>query len=166
MRRFLLLLPLALCSACTPPTIVWDSIDVLFSVQILNNTRAAVHQQYITLSPSGGGDQHVFLGPSGDKFQLQGGAWTHGGSSTRAVVSTQRDPDGTRMLFFTQRTQQLAVLQARFECAGDDWRVLFALTDGAAMCVRLAGGRYELRYRPVGVDGMSLPPVRVCESAC
>lgn len=158
----LLLLLCALCSACTPPSIVWDSIDVLFGVQVLSTTHAAVHQQYISLSPSGGGDQHAFLGASAaSRFQLQGGAWTHPGSATRAVVSTQRDADGTRMLFFTQRTQQLAELRARFACADDGaWRVLFGLADGAATCVRPAGGgRYELRYRPVGVEGMCGCPV-------
>ncbi|KAL0635718.1 hypothetical protein Q9L58_005353 [Maublancomyces gigas] len=148
-----------LSSACTPPDIIWNSIDIPFAIQVQNASYPDIDMRHITFTPSGGGDQHLYLSPSGaavSNFQLQGGVWVNG-PTIRAVVSTQHDADGTTNIFFTERTQQLAALNARFGChpVTDGWQVEFDLQDGSSTCIRPAsGGRYELRYKPVGVSGM------------
>lgn len=135
------------------------SIDILFAIQVQNASYPDIDMRHITFTPSGGGDQHLYLSPSGtavSNFQLQGGVWVNG-PIIRAVVSTQLDTDGTTNIFFTERTQKLASLDARFGChpVTDGWQVEFDLQDGSSACVRPAsGGRHELRYKPVGVSGM------------
>lgn len=179
-----------LSAACTPPDVIWNrfypqfrysylilanhpcSIDIFFAVQVQNATQPDIDLRHITFTPSGGGDQHLYLSPAGtavSDFQLQGGVWVHG-PIIHAVVSTQVDIDGTRNIFFTERTQQFASLNARFGChpVTDQWQVEFDLQDGSSTCIKPAsGGRYELRYKPVGVSGMwCWPWGNVCGWSC
>lgn len=133
------------------------SIDIPFAIQVQNASYPDIDLRHITFSAGGGGDQNLHLSPAGtavSDFQLQGGVWVNG-PIIHAVVSGQLGSDGTRSIFFTQRTQQLASLNARFGChpVTDGLQVEFDLQDGSATCVRPTGGTYELRYRPVGVSG-------------
>lgn len=148
--------------SCNPPDVTWNSIDIFFSLQVQNASYPSIDLQHLTLTPNGGTDQHIYLTPTPslatNTFQLQGSTLINS-TSLHAVVSGQNDAgDGSRNIFFTERTQQLAALDARFGCSpvvDGEMQVEFVLVDGAGLCVRPASGnRWELRYKPVGVAGM------------
>ncbi|KAH8144854.1 uncharacterized protein LAJ45_11124 [Morchella importuna] len=145
--------------SCNPPDVTWNSIDIFFSLQVQNASYPSIDLQHLTLTPNGGTDQHIYLTPTPslatNTFQLQGSTLINS-TSLHAVVSGQNDAgDGSRNIFFTERTQQLAALDARFGCSpvvDGEMQVEFVLVDGAGLCVRPASGnRWELRYKPVGV---------------
>jgi kremen protein len=71
----------------TPPP---NTITTPFRVQVQNASHPEVHNKFMNLLPSGGGDQHLFIGPVGDPtfdLTLIDGVITHVGTPTvRAVI--------------------------------------------------------------------------------
>lgn len=57
----------AVTAACTiPSTPLSNTITQPFAVQVQNASYPKVHNFYMNLLPSGGGDQHLFIGPVGN----------------------------------------------------------------------------------------------------
>ncbi|KAL7276806.1 hypothetical protein RUND412_000192 [Rhizina undulata] len=150
---------------------VYMSLSEPFGVQVQNASYPLIHLQNFTFTPSGGGDQNLFLTPFGtpiNNFTLVDGEWINGG--IHGVVSTQVAKDGTRLIFFTERTQKLAVLNTYLGCYPDGTgltpQVKFGLEDtginGATTCVRpQSGGRWELRYKPANITAPTCIEVKL-----
>lgn len=140
------------------PDFTFNSLHSSFAM-LIQSSDPALHGRFVSFTPSGGTDQSLYLSNPGTpvtNFTLTTGLWKYG-SLIKAVVSTQWDSsDGTTKIFFTDRTQQNAVLGARLACNPDtkDLQTVFHLTDGASICVRPESGkRYGIRYKPAGAVG-------------
>ncbi|KAI5806944.1 hypothetical protein EDC01DRAFT_7182 [Geopyxis carbonaria] len=134
---------------------VWNTDSDPHSVIVYNTTRPEVHRKAIQFTASGGGDQILFLEPTGTpqiNFTLDAGVWKAPGG-LRAIVSGQVDgSDGTSRIFFTARDQSPIMLEGYLSCDpdgdSDDWQAFFRLSDGGKVCVRPDNGRYDLRFKP------------------
>jgi len=58
----------AVTTACTiPPDTLSNNITAGFGILIQNPAFPVIHDRYMNLDPAGGGDQHLFLDPVGDR---------------------------------------------------------------------------------------------------
>ena len=54
-------------TACTIPTTpLSNTISTGFAIQVQNTSFPVIHNRFMNLWSSGGGDQHLFLSPAGD----------------------------------------------------------------------------------------------------
>lgn len=92
-RRQLLsgLVAAAVASACDIPTgpPLSDTITEGFGILVQNPEVPIIHDRYFNLFESGGGDQHLYLSPTGDyafDLTLNAGVITWGAAPLRAVI--------------------------------------------------------------------------------
>jgi kremen protein len=58
----------AVTTACViPPGTLSNTITTGFGILIQNPAFPVIHDRYMNLNPAGGGDQHLFLDPVGDR---------------------------------------------------------------------------------------------------
>ncbi|RDL31498.1 Carbohydrate-binding WSC-containing protein [Venustampulla echinocandica] len=148
-------------TGCTsiPPGTLPNTITTGFAIQVQNASYPIIHNRYMNLWASGGGDQHLFLSPAGDAaadLKLDNGVITR--LPIRAVINGEYTPeDNTTKMFMTDRGDPRAIYDVVYGCSpsGQVQKELrFKARDtllGGHICVRLTSGdRYEFRYSPPG----------------
>ncbi|KAL2164969.1 hypothetical protein VTH06DRAFT_265 [Thermothelomyces fergusii] len=119
-----LLVGAAISSACTiPAEPLENNIDYFFRAQVQNASRPEVHNKYMNLYESGGGDQHLFIGPVGMPtydLTLVEGVINHAQTGVRAVIGGEySEIDHTTKMFMTGRDDPRAVFQPTYACNPD-----------------------------------------------
>ncbi|KAF8474830.1 hypothetical protein BDZ91DRAFT_650584 [Kalaharituber pfeilii] len=152
----------AQCTLPSPATT--NNITEPFAVQVLYPENPIIHGRRMNFWPAGGGDQHLYLGPTAgnpiSNLTLVNGVITTSldtGPIIRAVINGEYTArDNTTKIFVTQRGDPRAVFEIKYACDIDNptkVQTEIKLTSGD-VCVRLASGnRYEFRYSPFGNTG-------------
>ncbi|KAJ4403005.1 hypothetical protein N0V85_005195 [Neurospora sp. IMI 360204] len=166
MRLFLGLTALiAVATACTiPSTPLSNNITSNFRVQVQNASYPQVHNKYMNLMVSGGGDRHLYVGGSpqvGDtttNLRLINGSinWV----SINAVIGGEEsNVDDTVKMFMTERGDPRALFQPTYACNPDTDQLQVELRfvgkqnapTGGWICVRPSfDNSHEFRYYPPG----------------
>ncbi|KLU86952.1 hypothetical protein MAPG_05959 [Magnaporthiopsis poae ATCC 64411] len=169
------LLQTAVAAACTLPTVPPPvNITRGFAVKVQNPKFPEVHNRLMNLWSAGGGDQHLYLAPAGDRasdLTLINGVLTKATVTPviRAVINGEYElADNTTKMFMTERGDPRAVYDVVYGCNPDTDRVQTELAfrargslPGGHICVRTASGeRHEFRYSPPGNTAWT--PERPC----
>ncbi|KAM0272592.1 hypothetical protein ACHAQH_008623 [Verticillium albo-atrum] len=168
----LLLFAAAAAAQCTlPNTTLSTTITEPFGIQVQNPAFPEIHNRYLYLWESGGGDQHLYLSPAGvpaTTLTLDAGILELG--PLFAVIQGEyTEWDNTTKLFTTERGDPRAVFQPTHACNPDTAAPQIELTftgrqtspPGGNICVRLASGnRHEFRYSPP--ENPAHDPARPC----
>ncbi|KAM0322521.1 hypothetical protein ACHAQA_009367 [Verticillium albo-atrum] len=168
----LLLFAVAAAAQCTlPNTTLSSTITEPFGIQVQNPAFPEIHNRYLYLWESGGGDQHLYLSPAGvpaTTLTLDAGVLELG--PLFAVIEGEYTAyDNTTKLFTTERGDPRAIFQPTHACNPDTSAPQVELTFvqrqtsplGGHICVRLASGaRHEFRYSPPGNPAHD--PARPC----
>ncbi|KAL2755425.1 hypothetical protein ACRALDRAFT_1064452 [Sodiomyces alcalophilus JCM 7366] len=138
-----------------------DTITEPFGLIVHSPEWPIVHNRYMNLYESGGGDQHLYLSPAGEyafDLVLSGGVIEQDG--LYAVINGEYlVTDNTTKLFMTERGDPRAIFQPVYGCNPDTDELQVELefverrgegdVPGGHICVRSASGeRHEFRWSP------------------
>lgn len=177
-RRQLLsgLMAAAMAMACEipeePP--LSNTITEGFGLVVQNPEFPVIHNRFYNLFEAGGGDQHLFLSPTGEyafDLTLVNGVITWGPTPLRAVIQGEYlITDNTTKLFMTERGDPRAVFQPTYGCNPDTDELQVELSfvlnqdsevPGGNICVRSAAGdTHEFRWSPP--ENPAYDPARPC----
>ncbi|CAH0058644.1 unnamed protein product [Clonostachys solani] len=162
-HALLSLLAGALSQACELPTEpISDTISDGFGIRVQNADFPAVNGRYWNLFEAGGGDQHLYLSPTGAyAFDLTLNAGVISKGIIHAVINGEYlASDNTTKIFMTERGDPRALFQPVYGChpVTDEVQVELLFTGregdevGGNVCVRTGAftDSYEFRYSPPG----------------
>ncbi|CAJ2505104.1 Uu.00g124980.m01.CDS01 [Anthostomella pinea] len=155
---------IAATRACDIPSdTLSNNITEGFAVQVQNASLPVVHNHYLNIWDWGGGDQHLFVSPSGNStsaLTLVDGVLTlPWDPPRRAVINGEYEvKDNTTKMFMTERGDPRAVFEPVYGCNPDTDAVqielalksLDTLAEGGNIGVRPFNGIYDFRYTPEG----------------
>ncbi|KAF2965342.1 hypothetical protein GQX73_g8220 [Xylaria multiplex] len=165
---FLLTSAIAATSACTIPTTpLSNTITDRFALQLQNASNPVVHNHFLNIWDWGGGDQHLFVSPSGNstnELQLIDGVITLSSAfwdpPRRAVINGEYEPlDNTTKMFMTERGDPRAIWNVVYGCNPDTDALQIELAFkargdelGGLMGVRDFNGGYDFRWKGPGTS--------------
>jgi hypothetical protein len=160
------LLASATLACYIPPVKLSNNITQGFSIQIKNASYPDIHNHYMNLYDWGGGDQHLFVSPSGNattQLTLVNGVLTLPWSPVRhAVIDLEyNDKDNTTKIFMTDRDAPRGIFDVVYGCNPDTNKLQMELRVkargnievGGDMGVKPFGDKHDFRHRAPGSSG-------------
>ncbi|KAF8459077.1 hypothetical protein BGX38DRAFT_1084592, partial [Terfezia claveryi] len=150
---------------CTLPTSTTNNnITTPFAIKILYPDNPAIHSRRMMFQSAGGGDQHLYLEPTGatiSNLTLHNGIIAtsmNSGPIIRAVINGEYTArDNTTKIFFTHRGDPRAGFNVQYACDIDNptlTQTEIKLTSGDVCVRQTTGGKYELRSSLFGNMGI------------
>ena len=152
--------------ACTIPTTkLSNNIAQGFSIQIQNASYPNIHNHYMNLYSWGGGDQHLFVSPSGNatsELTLVDGVLTLPWNPIRhAVIDLEyNSQDNTTKIFMTDRNAPRGIFDVVYGCNPETDQLQTELhvkargdiETGGDMGIKPFGDKHDFRYRAPGAS--------------